>query len=927
MTDKAAATILSFTFDGQQIHARSDETLWQIAKRLGDTLPHLCFSEQHDYRADGNCRACLVEIEGERTLAPSCRRYPQAGMVVRRHSERAQTARRLVVELLAADTEPNRNRQSHYRHTLTRVGLKHSRFPKAPVELAAHQVDNGHPAIAFHGDACIQCNLCQRACREIQGNDVIGMGYRGHATQVIFDQDDPLHDSTCVACGECVQVCPTGALMPATLLDEQGQGQKQTTSETHSVCPFCGVGCQISIQVENQQIRYVEGVDGPANHSRLCVKGRFGFDYIRHPDRLMRPLIRKDPATKGEAIDPRDPSSHFREASWDEALQYAADGLLALKARAGGTSVAGFGSAKCMNEEAYLVQKLIRQGFGHNNVDHCTRLCHASSVAAMMEAIGSGAVTASFNQILNADVALVIGCNPTENHPVAATFFKQFVQRGGQLIVVDPRGIALQHVATLMLQNQPGSDVALLNAMMHVIEKNQWYDASYLQARTQGWPELQTHLQYFSPQKMTAICGLSVAQIEQAAAMFAKAKAGMIFWGMGITQHVHGTNNVRCLISLALMCGFMGKPGTGLHPLRGQNNVQGSSDAGLMPMYLPDYANVTDAAVRARVDAIWAASRGDGGHKLNDKAGLTSVEIMDEVAQGKIRGLYILGENPAMSDPNVALVRQGLAGLTHLVVQDLFLTETAQYADVVLPAAAFAEKTGTLTNTNRQVQLARAALPPPQQTKADWWIVTELAKRLGLNWDYQSEPAIYQEMQQLMPSLQHIDWARLEAESSVTSPCDGDDQAGHDVVFSQRFPTENGKATLVPASLVAPNELPDQQYPLVLLTGRQLEHWHTGSMTRRATVLDQLEPQAYCALHPTLLQQHQLQAGDKIRLVSRRGEIELRARTDPTMMPNSVFVPFCYAEAAANLLTNATLDPEGKIPELKFAAVRIETLL
>ena len=583
----------------------------------------------------------------------------------------------------------------------------------------------------------------------------------------------------------------------------------------------------------------------------------------------------------------------------------------------GPQALAGFGSAKGSNEEAYLVQKLVRTGFGTNNVDHCTRLCHASSVAALLENIGSGAVTAPFTAAMDADVIVVIGANPTENHPVAATFFKQAAKRGSTLIVMDPRGQALKRHATHMLQFKPGSDVAMLNALMHVIVEEGLYDTQYIQAQTEGFERLKEHLRQFPPEAMAAVCGIDADTLRTVARTFATAQRAIVFWGMGISQHVHGTDNARCLISLVLMCGQVGRPGTGLHPLRGQNNVQGASDAGLIPMMFPDYGRVGQDAVRARFEDLW-------GKKLDPEPGLTVVEIVHAIHDGVIKGMYIMGENPAMSDPDVQHAREALAKLEHLVVQDLFLTETAMYADVVLPASAWPEKEGTVTNTNRQVQMGRAALPLPGEARQDWWIVQEIARRIGLDWRYEHPRDVYAEMMQAMPSLANITWDRLIAESSVTYPCDGPDQPGHDIVFGDRFPTGDGRGKFTPADVLPPAELPDATYPMVLTTGRQLEHWHTGAMTRRASTLDRLEPEAVASLHPRDLRALGVAPGEPIRVTTRRGAIELMARADRAVAEGMVFIPFCYVEAAANVLTNPQLDPFGKIPEYKFCAARVE---
>jgi formate dehydrogenase major subunit len=912
MTDE-----IRFTLDGQEVAARPGETIWQVASRQGTEIPHLCYSPKPGYRADGNCRACMVEVEGERVLAASCLRKPAPGMKVRTASERARTARRMVMEMLVAD-QPERasahDPDSRLWAWADRMGVADSRFPARPLPTP----DSSHPAMAVNLDACIQCNLCVRACREVQVNDVIGMAGRGHNAKIVFDFDDPMGESTCVACGECVQACPTGALMPANLLDTKGTKTKTEDREVHSVCPYCGVGCQITYKIENDKLLYVDGREGPANLNRLCVKGRFGFDYISHPDRLLKPMIRRADAPKrvDDDIDPGNPWTHFREATWEEALEVAAKGLNRLRDTHGKAALAGFGSAKGSNEEAYLFQKLVRTGFRNNNVDHCTRLCHASSVAALLETIGSAAVTATFTECANSDVIIVIGSNPTENHPVAATFFKQAAKRGAALIVMDPRGQALKRHATHMLQFSPGADVALLNSIMHVIVAEQLYDKQYVEAHTEGFAALAEHVRDYAPEAMESVTGIAATTIRQVAQVYGRAKAALIFWGMGVSQHVHGTDNARCLISLALMCGQVGRPGTGLHPLRGQNNVQGASDAGLIPMMLPDYGRVAIEAARKPFEALW-------GTTLDDKPGLTVVEIMDAIHAGTVRGMYIMGENPAMSDPDTHHAREALAKLEHLVVQDLFLTETAKYADVVLPASAWPEKDGTVTNTNRQVQLGRQALPLPGEARQDWWIIQEIARRMGLAWSYTHPRDVFGEMSKVMPSLANITWNRLVRESAVTYPCPAPDEPGRDVVFGDRFPTPTGRGKFVPAAIVPPDERPDADYPLILTTGRQLEHWHTGAMTRRATILDAIEPEAVVSVAPVELRKRGLKAGQMVRVETRRGTIELMARADSAVPEGVVFIPFCYAEAAANMLTNPALDPFGKIPEFKFCAARI----
>ena len=908
MTDTVA-----FTLDGREVTARPGESIWQVAARRGVDIPHLCWSTAPLYRADGNCRACMVEIEGERALAASCIREPTDGMIVSTASERATAARAMVMELLLADQPPRESAhdpKSRLWRWADEMGKRESRFPAR----TSPAPDASHPAMAVNLDACIHCNLCVRACREIQVNDVIGMAYRGRHAKIVFDFDDPMGESTCVGCGECVQACPTGALMPAAEV-----GKEEIDRRVDSVCPYCGVGCQITYNVKDDRILSVDGRDGPANRGRLCVKGRYGFDYVAHPGRLTKPLIRKEGVGKDSSldIDPMDPSTHFREATWEEALDFAAAGLKRIRDAHGGRAMAGFGSAKGSNEEAYLVQKLVRVGFGVNNVDHCTRLCHASSVAALLECVGSGAVTAPFTEAGNADVIVVTGANPAVNHPVAATFFKNAARNGVKLIVMDPRGQALSRYATHMLRFKAGSDVALLNAIMHTIVERGLYDENYIAGFTDGFDELREHLKAFAPEAMAPVCGIDPDAIREVAEIIGNARSTMIFWGMGISQHVHGTDNARCLISLALMTGQVGRPGSGLHPLRGQNNVQGASDAGLIPIVYPDYQSVEDPEAREKFEKFWGA-------ELDPDRGLTVVEIANAAYDGDIKALYVMGENPAMSDPDASHAREALARLEHLVVQDIFMTETAMFADVVLPASAWPEKDGTVTNTNRQVQRGRLALPMPGDSRQDWWIIQEIARRIGLDWNYAGPADVYEEMRECMDSIRGISWERLARESAVTYPCASEDDPGRAIIFGDGYPTPSGRGKFAPAGIVPPDEQPDDDYPTILTTGRVLEHWHTGAITRRASVLDAIEPEAICHMAPRDLRDLGARGGDRVRVSTRRGTIELAARADPDVPPGTVFVPFAFVEAAANLLTNPALDPFGKIPEFKYCAAKVE---
>ena len=922
---------IEFKLNDQTVLGFEGESILNAAKRNGVDIPHLCYKE--GMRADGNCRACVVEIKGERTLAPSCCRNVTPGLEVLSQSLRAQKSQEMVLELLLSDmpddgykwTEQGQHGElsdwAHKLNVTVRQELKSLRREQPACDVS-------HPAMAVNLDACIQCNRCVRACREEQVNDVIGYAHRGANSQIVFDLEDSMASSSCVACGECVQACPTGALMPKTQIGSQVVDQK-----VDSVCPFCGVGCLLTYNVKDNKIVSVEGRDGPANHKRLCVKGRFGFDYIQHPQRLTVPLIRKSGIAKDPALisilnrNAADWSSVFREATWEEALALGAGKLKQLRDTHGPKSLAGFGSAKGSNEEAYLFQKLVRTGFGSNNVDHCTRLCHASSVSALLEGVGSAAVSNQVNDVEHAGLIFIIGSNPTANHPVAATWMKNAAKRGAKIVLADPRITDLGKHAWRTLQFKPDTDVALLNALIYTVIEEGLADQEFIQTRANNYEALKQNIQGYSPEAMAPLCGIPAETLREVAREFAKSKSAMILWGMGISQHVHGTDNARCLIALVTVTGQIGKPGSGLHPLRGQNNVQGASDAGLIPMMYPNYQRVSNPDAHDWFEKFWNTP-------LDKQPGYTVVEIMhkalaDDADPHKVRGMYIMGENPAMSDPDLNHARHALASLEHLVVQDIFMTETAWLADVVLPATAWPEKTGTVTNTDRMVQMGRQAVQAPGLVKADLWIIQQMAKGMGLNWQYAGEhhgvAEVYEEMRQAMHEvISGISWERLERESSVTYPCLTDEDPGEPTVFKEHFATADGRVNLVPADIIPANERPDAQYPFVLITGRQLEHWHTGSMTRRATVLDAIEPEATASICGADLLSLGLSAGDVITLASRRGEVCLRVRRDDGTPQGAVFVPFAYYEAAANLMTNAALDPIGKIPEFKYCAIAVK---
>jgi formate dehydrogenase major subunit len=797
--------------------------------------------------------------------------------------------------------------------------------------------DDTSKVMVVDHQACILCDRCIRACNDIQNNDVIGRSGKGYTTTIAFDLNDPMGESSCVSCGECLAACPTGALVNKPL--SLPIVPRARLEKIDSVCPYCGVGCSLSYYVDKSEnkVAYVDGRDSRVSDGRLCVKGRYGFDYASHPHRLTKPLIRRDEAYPKQALSPEVAGAlakpkrrrgnrlvdydqvmgAFREASWDEALDLVSSRFKQIRDDHGSNSLAGFGSAKCSNEEAYVFQKLVRVAFGTNNVDHCTRLCHASSVAALLETIGSGAVTNTFRGIDKADVALVAGANPTANHPVAATFFKQATRRGLKLIVVDPRRPDLADHAWRYARIKPGSDVAFYNGIMNVIIAEDLIDGEYVKDHTRDFDALKAVVADYPPEVAAQLSGVSAEMIRDIARTYANAKAAMTFWGMGISQHTTGTDNARSLISLCLMTGNCGRPGTGLHPLRGQNNVQGASDAGLIPIVYPDYQSVTDPAVKEKFEKAW-------GTPLDGKVGLTVTEITAGAADGSVRGLYCMGENPFLSDPNVNKVRKALANLDFLVVQDIFLTETAEFADVILPASSYLEKLGSYTNTDRRVQLGRPALELPGEARLDWQIVCDIGTRMGYPMIYDGPEEIFNEFAALTNSYAQLDYDNISQVGRLWPAPDREADDGTQVLFGEGFPTADGRGRFVPCRFLPAKELPDEDFPFVLNTGRMLEHWHTGTMTRRSKALDAIAPEALVEIHPEDMARLGLRDGDFVKVRSRRGEIVLRSTALRRVAPGSVFIAFHFREAAANLLTIDAIDPHGKIPEYKYCAVHVE---
>jgi len=941
---------VTFTIDGREITAPEGATIWEAAKAAGIDIPVLCHDERYD--PVGVCRMCVVDV-GAPAFAAACVRACENGMDVKTATPEVERSRAVLTEMLLAD-QPGREHDPKQAKTgdnellalADRFGVTQDGAGQHGLSRASGRgTDFSSPVIAVDHDACILCDRCVRACDDIQGNDVIGRSGKGYATRIAFDLNDPMGNSSCVSCGECVAACPTGALTNKPIRDIPIRPRTELDA-VDTVCPYCGVGCALTYYVdrEHNAISFAEGREQPGSHGRLCVKGRYGWDYAASPQRLTRPLIRREQSypkgalsadvagemagdapkerrrrrKPGGLVDYTEVMPHFREATWDEALDLVARRLTEIHAAGGPAAIAGFGSAKCSNEEAYLFQKLIRTGFHTNNVDHCTRLCHASSVAALFEGIGSGAVSTTYGDVINADVAILTGSNATANHPVASSFFKQARRRGTTIIYVDPRADKMADHADIYCQLKPGTDVAFYNGVMHEIIRLDLVDHDYIAGRTTGYEALAGTVRDYPPERAEQICGVPADVIRRVAQAWGGAGAGIIFWGMGISQHTTGTDNARCLIALCAITGNIGRPGSGLHPLRGQNNVQGASDMGLIPMFYPDYAKADDPGVKARFEQAW------GTGDLDPKRGLTVTEIIGSALKGGVRGMYMLGENPFLSDPNINKVRKALAALEFLVVQDIFLTETAEFADVILPASSYLEKDGTYTNTDRRVQLGHKVLDSPGEARLDWQVVQDIANRIGLSWDYSSPREVFEEMVSVIPSYANLSYDNLGLTGKLYPNPDPEHSDGTVVMFGDRFKTADGLAHLVPAEWLPARELPSEEFPFVLNTGRMLEHWHTGSMTRRSYALDAIAPKAQVYMHPDDAAGLGLADGDLARVTSRRGAIELDVKVSHREARGNCFIPFHFREAAANLLTIDEIDPFGKIPEFKFCAVRIE---
>jgi formate dehydrogenase alpha subunit len=887
---------ITLTIDGQRVTAREGMTILEAALENGIYIPHLCYHP--DLEPVGVCRLCLVEIEG-RELTISCHTPVEEGLVVRTESPDIDKSRRIAVELLILNHDENcltcnQNTQCELQRIAVYLGIKQERIDRMRRPTRKLPLDTSNPFFDRDPNKCVLCGICVRTCEELQKVSSIDFAFRGYDTVISTFDNKPILESRCESCGECVVRCPVGALRPKKF--------QQPSREVKTTCPYCGVGCGFYLGVRGDKVVSVRGdVDNPVNKGSLCVKGRFGYDFVNHPARLTSPLIKKE--------------GKLAKASWEEALNLIAEKLPNYR----GEDFATLSSAKCTNEENYLIQKFARVVMGTNHIDHCARLCHAPTVAGLAQSFGNGAMTNSINEVSEAASILAIGTNTTAAHPVIGLQIKKAVEKGAKLIVANPKEIELCRFADIFLQHRPGSDVALLMGMMGVIVDEELFDAAFIKKRCENFPVFKKSLGSFSMDFVERTTGIPREKIAEAARCYATRKPATILYAMGLTQHTHGTDNVLATSNLALLTGNVGKPSTGVNPLRGQNNVQGACDLGALPNVYPGYQKVDNPEVKRKFESAWGCS-------LPGSPGLTQLEIFDSIHQKKIKALYLVGENPILSEANSRHVEEALRRLEFLLVQDIFLSETAQLADVVLPAASFAEKEGTFTNTERRVQRVRKAIEPLGKAKSDWWITSQIAKRLGgKGFDFSHPREIMDEIASLTPSYQGISYKRLE-KGGLQWPCLTPKHPGTPILHTERFATKNGKGKFMPLKYKPSAEVPDDKYPLILTTDRSLFHFHTSTMTRKVEGLDILNGQELLNINPQDANQLGIAEGETVRVSSRRGKIKVKIKVTGICPPGVVSMTFHFAETPTNVLTNSALDPVAKIPETKVCTVRIEKL-
>jgi formate dehydrogenase alpha subunit len=908
--------LITLTIDGKEVRIQPGVTIYWAAKAAGIEIPHLCYGE--DIQPQSSCRLCVVEVEGMRNLAASCS-YPAAeGMVVHTTSERVMKARRMNLELILSDHDIScitceKSGSCLLEKYAYEFGISESTFTGPHRENNSFPVKEENPFSLRDYNKCILCGRCVTACAELQFDNAIDYADRGFKAHISTALDRPLQDTTCEFCGRCISVCPVGAL---TERERVKKGREWEFEVTSTICPYCGCGCTLEMHTKDGKlVKVTTPAKGTVSRGNLCVKGKFGTHFINHPERLTTPLIRKENGKSGKGGRPAAKGGVFVEASWEEALEVVVQRLKEIREKHGADAIGGLSSAKCTNEENYVFQKFMRAVLGTNNVDHCARLCHSSTVAGLARAFGSGAMTNAIGELRYADCIFVTGSNTTEAHPIIGVEIKAAVKKNGAtLIVADPREIDLTGFAALHLRQRSGTDVALFNGMMQVILSEGLEDKEFVEKRTEDFEKFKAVVMQYTPEKMEKITGVPKEKIIQAARLYAQAGSASIIYSMGITQHTTGTDNVLSLANLALVTGNVGRRSTGVNPLRGQNNVQGACDVGALPNVYPGYQQVANPQVQEKFEKAWET-------RLSPTPGLTVVEMLHGAEDGSIRGMYMMGENPFLSDPNVNRVKKDLETLEFLAVQDIFMSETAQYADVIMPAASFAEKDGTFTNTERRVQLLRKVLDPPGQSKADWQILGEVARGFGYSMSYTGSADIMKEIAALTPIYGGMSHDRLQG-FGLQWPCPDQDHPGTPYLHQGMF--SRGKGLFNAVEYIPPAEEPDAKYPLLLTTGRILYHYHTGTMSRRVDALHAIRPDGFVEIHPGDAAALKLSHGDLAQISSRRGTVTAKTVVTERSRPGSVFMTFHYREAAANILTNDALDPVAKIPEFKVCAVKVE---
>ena len=924
--------LVSLIINEQHISVEKNKTVLEAAQAHGIVIPTLCHHK--DLTPVGSCRLCIVEINNIRGQVPACNLPVADGMVIHTETLALIESRRSILALLL---------QNYYDSGYTLRADQPTEFDYWVSYYAAKPLDgivpkprypvNGdpNPFIWVDLNKCILCTRCVRACEEIQGRHVWGVANRGSETRIIAGANSPLLEARCESCGACAAYCPTGALDNKLSISQGSADRKVTTT-----CTYCGVGCLLDLNIKDDKvIRVTSNEAAPVNGMHLCVKGRYGYDFIHHTDRLVKPRVRRY-LIEGGKKKHKSNGWDWVETSWDTALDLSARKLAEINKQSSQSRIGILTSAKCLNEENYLMNKLARQVLGTNNIDHCARLCHSSTVVGLSTSFGSGAMSNSMDDVAeNAATFFVIGSNTTEQHPVFGSRLRQaVVRRGAKLLVADPRRIDLTDFAKpsyggMHLQHKPGTDIALLNGLMHIILNKGWEDKEFIAARTEGYDEYAVVLQQYSPEYVSGITGVPIDQLYQAAEILGLNKPTAVIWAMGITQHIVGVRNVMTLANLQMLLGNMGIPGGGVTPLRGQNNVQGACDMGGLPNVYPGYQNVSDKGTRLKFETAWGVS-------LPGEVGLSLTEMIPACEDGRIRALYILGENPVMSDPNTHHIRQCLEKCELLVLQEIFPSETSEYADILLPGVSFAEKTGTFTNTERRIQMCRKAIEPLGDSREDWKIISELANRIinignrpinetrHSHWNYKNTSEIMEEISDLTQLYAGVSHARLEAGERLQWPVKGPEHQGTRILHVESF--TRGKGRFVPVEHIPPAELPDDEYPMLLSTGRVLYHWHGGEMTRRAKGLLAVYDSALVEINPGDADWLRIADGTKLRVTSRRGNIEAEAWITDRVPPGMVYANFHFPVNSANILTQAALDPEAKIPEYKIVAVRVEAI-